>query len=102
MRPNYLKRWINLKKVIPIEKVQKAIKNNDKSLDVQGEWSDNQRIEKSKPCKFGMTDMLDWCGLKMVGRHHSGIDDSRNIANVALKLLEHGFVFNQAMVLSKK
>lgn len=49
-----------------------------------------------------MTDMLAWCGLELEGRHHSGIDDARNIAKVALKLLEHGFVFNQAMVLSKK
>ena len=36
----------------------------------------------------GMKGMLDHLGLELVGRHHSGIDDSRNIAALALNLLE--------------
>ncbi len=48
----------------------------------------------------GMTDMLDLCGLKLEGRHHSGIDDSRNIAACVVKCLEKGFDFHQGMVLS--
>jgi len=36
----------------------------------------------------GMSGMLDHLGLDLVGRHHSGIDDSRNIAALALKLFE--------------
>ena len=46
--------------------------------------------------------MLKWCGLELVGKHHSGIDDARNIAKVVVKMLELGFEFNQSMVLNKK
>jgi len=46
--------------------------------------------------------MLEWCALELEGRHHSGIDDARNIAKVAMKLVEQGFVFNQSMVLNQK
>jgi inhibitor of KinA sporulation pathway (predicted exonuclease) len=47
-----------------------------------------------------MPDMLALCGLELQGRHHSGIDDSRNIAACALACLKKGFVFDQTMVLS--
>jgi len=53
-----------------------------------------------KPPVRGMPDMLDLCGLKLEGRHHSGIDDSRNIAACVIKCLELGFTFTQGMVLS--
>lgn len=36
----------------------------------------------------GMISMLDYFGLSLDGRHHSGIDDSRNIAKVLKKLAE--------------
>eukprot|EP00045_Choanoeca_perplexa_P008712 m.81983 g.81983 ORF g.81983 m.81983 type:complete len:196 (+) comp14588_c0_seq2:76-663(+) len=39
----------------------------------------------------GMPDLLDRCGLKLEGRHHSGIDDTRNIARCALHMLERGW-----------
>jgi len=39
----------------------------------------------------GMTAMLSSLGLPLVGRHHSGIDDCRNIASILCKLVEeHG------------
>mmetsp|Transcript_21507 Transcript_21507/g.54996 ORF Transcript_21507/g.54996 Transcript_21507/m.54996 type:complete len:227 (+) Transcript_21507:1-681(+) len=39
----------------------------------------------------GMTAMLDGLQLPLVGRHHSGIDDCRNIARILCKLVEdHG------------
>ncbi|OQR85065.1 hypothetical protein ACHHYP_20614 [Achlya hypogyna] len=41
----------------------------------------------------GMVDMLSVLGMPLVGRHHSGIDDSRNIAAVAMRMLEGGHVF---------
>ncbi|KAJ3266932.1 hypothetical protein HDU77_008277 [Chytriomyces hyalinus] len=41
----------------------------------------------------GLPDLLNHFGLDMVGRHHSGIDDSRNIAAVARKFLEQGHLF---------
>eukprot|EP01102_Stenamoeba_stenopodia_P016370 TRINITY_DN571_c0_g1_i1.p1 TRINITY_DN571_c0_g1~~TRINITY_DN571_c0_g1_i1.p1 ORF type:complete len:284 (+),score=70.75 TRINITY_DN571_c0_g1_i1:47-898(+) len=39
----------------------------------------------------GMTDMLDLLNLKLDGRHHSGIDDCRNIAKIVLQLLNEGY-----------
>jgi ERI1 exoribonuclease 3 len=37
-----------------------------------------------------MTDLLKHYSIELVGRHHSGIDDTRNIASVVLKMLETG------------
>lgn len=34
-----------------------------------------------------MPDMLDSLGLELVGRHHSGIDDARNIARILVALI---------------
>ncbi|KAJ3413769.1 hypothetical protein HDV05_007589 [Chytridiales sp. JEL 0842] len=44
---------------------------------------------KKKPAT-GMAGMLTTLGLPLVGRHHSGIDDARNIANVARTLVAQG------------
>jgi len=40
-----------------------------------------------KPESDGVKDMLDKLGLEHVGRPHSGIDDSRNVAKAAIKLM---------------
>ncbi len=40
-----------------------------------------------------MTDMLAMLKLKLEGRHHSGIDDTRNIARCALQLMKDGKQF---------
>ena len=40
-----------------------------------------------------MTHMLELCGLELEGRHHSGIDDSRNLARIVLKQLDEGYEF---------
>lgn len=42
----------------------------------------------------GMTGMLDALGLKLEGRHHSGIDDTHNIAKIMLYLIENGRTYN--------
>ena len=42
--------------------------------------------------------MLEKCGLALEGRHHSGLDDSKNIARVAMNLMENGYEFTQGMV----
>jgi inhibitor of KinA sporulation pathway (predicted exonuclease) len=39
----------------------------------------------------GMPELLQRCGLKLEGRHHSGIDDTRNIARCALHMLQQGW-----------
>ena len=61
----YLTRWINVKHVF-----QNEVKGASK--------------------KMGMTYMLDHFKLNLDGRHHSGIDDCKNISKVVLKLLETG------------
>ncbi len=34
--------------------------------------------------------MLEWLGLKLEGRHQSGLDDSRNIARILQELCKKG------------
>ena len=40
----------------------------------------------------GMVYMLDSLGLELIGRHHSGIDDCRNIANIVVRMLQDGWL----------
>jgi ERI1 exoribonuclease 3 len=40
-----------------------------------------------------MESMLEELELELEGRHHSGIDDSKNIARCVLSLLNIGFSF---------
>ncbi|KAF8569635.1 hypothetical protein P879_01444 [Paragonimus westermani] len=61
--PLYFRQWINLKQVY---------------RDVMGQFP------------FGMLDMLSGLGLRHRGRHHSGIDDARNIANILCELIRRG------------
>lgn len=39
----------------------------------------------------GMTSMLKTLCLDLIGRHHSGIDDCRNIARICVRMLEDGW-----------
>jgi len=34
----------------------------------------------------------------MINRHHSGIDDAKNLAQIVLKLLEKGFEFKRDFI----
>jgi len=70
--PNYLKRWINIKKVF-----QSAL-----------DFSDANTIYKIHTVVSGMPEMLQKSGLELIGKHHSGIDDARNIARCVIKTLE--------------
>eukprot|EP00730_Choanoeca_flexa_P012265 TRINITY_DN3816_c0_g1_i1.p1 TRINITY_DN3816_c0_g1~~TRINITY_DN3816_c0_g1_i1.p1 ORF type:complete len:198 (+),score=26.16 TRINITY_DN3816_c0_g1_i1:58-651(+) len=47
-------------------------------------------IKKAYPGRRvrGMVELLEKCGLQLEGRHHSGIDDTRNIARCALHMLK--------------
>ena len=45
--------------------------------------------------KVGMTGMLKEFNIKLVGKHHSGIDDTRNISSIVLHLLEEGIQFKK-------
>jgi len=42
----------------------------------------------------GMKPMLDTLGLPLVGHHHSGLDDSRNIAQILISLCRNGAVID--------
>ncbi|KAI8809303.1 hypothetical protein BJ742DRAFT_708910 [Cladochytrium replicatum] len=70
--------------------------------DCFSQWSNlkfamKEAMPGALPNKLGMPDMLKAVGLPLVGRHHSGIDDSRNIASIVLHLLHagKGFVFDK-------
>lgn len=64
--PEYLTSWINLKKAF---------------VEATGHWP------KTLP------ETLEYCRLEQVGRHHSGIDDCRNITSVLRWLAEKGHIF---------
>lgn len=64
--PNYCKDWVNVKDIYT-----QTYKKKSKS----------------------MVKMLDELNIKLEGNHHSGIDDSKNIAKICLKILEDGGVF---------
>lgn len=49
-----------------------------------------------------MPAMLESLGLPMVGRHHSGIDDARNIAAMCLALLRRGATFEITERITRK
>ncbi|CAH8679521.1 unnamed protein product [Schistosoma rodhaini] len=61
--PDYFKQWINLKQVY---------------CNVMGQFP------------FGMMSMLSGLNIKHTGRHHSGIDDCHNIANILRELIRCG------------
>ena len=81
--PNYLRKYINLKKVFP------AHKYNEKAHEVK--YLHVNAVKK--PQVNGMEQMLQLLKLELKGKHHSGIDDCRNLATVVIKLLQDGFIF---------
>jgi len=72
--PRIYRRWINIKKI----------------------FSKTRRGAKA----FGMPSMLENLGLELVGRHHRGIDDCRNIARMAVALAAVGASFSVTSTLS--
>ena len=58
---DYFRKWINIKELYSM-------------------------VMKQKPS--GMPSMLKGLGLELTGRHHSGIDDSKNIAKILAKLVD--------------
>lgn len=93
--PNYLRRWINLKKAFPKDPNKKNLKEDS------DKWTHIGQENKAKPCG-GMTNMLNALNIPLEGRHHSGIDDARNLAKIVLTLLEKDFEFKQTMVHNSK
>jgi len=71
---DYMRNWINLKEEYPVPATYK---------------------DKRAP---DMVTMLELSKLELQGRHHSGIDDTKNIARVAIYLLENGFIFKRSSI----
>lgn len=46
----------------------------------------------------GMTDMLKKLNIELEGRHHSGIDDSRNTAKIMLKMIADGHKYSDFVI----
>lgn len=67
--PHYLAQFINVKHVFSRQLLGKSQNKN-------------------------MKQMLNQLGLELQGHHHSGIDDTRNIANICLELLGRGCLFH--------
>ena len=45
----------------------------------------------NKKRRLGMAEMLEELDIPLVGHHHSGIDDCRNIVKICLKLHNSGY-----------
>ncbi len=48
--------------------------------------------------KNGMVGMLTELGIPLEGKHHSGIDDCRNISKILIKMFQNGFTFEQFII----
>jgi inhibitor of KinA sporulation pathway (predicted exonuclease) len=49
----------------------------------------------------GMANMLRLQNIKLDGRHHSGLDDSRNIAKIFQKIISDGYKLDETFVVVK-
>ncbi|KAJ3244712.1 3'-5' exoribonuclease 1 [Chytriomyces hyalinus] len=50
-------------------------------------------LTKTVSFRSGLVGMLDYFGLEFIGNQHSGIDDARNIARIAVELMRENVVF---------
>ncbi|KAJ3395874.1 ERI1 exoribonuclease 3 [Lobulomyces angularis] len=72
--PVYFQEWINIKTPFKLYLANSKIKNNK---------------------RLGMPTMLKTFGLPLIGRHHSGLDDCRNICNITYKLIQNGILLEK-------
>jgi len=83
----------DLKIMLPNQLALTKTKLSNYLNELFGSWS-NVKISFSSCLKYtglyGMEQMLDTLGLPLDGHHHSGIDDSRNIAKICQELTKRG------------
>jgi hypothetical protein len=93
--PNWLKRSCNIKKAWPVHIVPNVERreSDGPALTYDFTKADTIKAQSTKGNMYGMTAMLKSCGLELEGKHHSGIDDAKNIARCAINLMERGFEF---------
>jgi len=48
--------------------------------------------------RFDMVEMLKECNIKLEGKHHSGIDDVKNITKIVIHLLKNGAKFHKGNI----
>jgi inhibitor of KinA sporulation pathway (predicted exonuclease) len=73
---------------LPRELINKKIKTKDAYsyfINIKDEY---EYFYKTKA--FGMDKMLQNLGLTLDGKHHSGIDDTRNISKILIKMVSDG------------
>lgn len=70
--PEYLRQWINIKDEF------------------------QYFYNTSKP--MGMAGMLKYLKIPLVGKHHSGIDDCRNLSKIWIRMVNDGYDPNNALV----
>ena len=73
--PRYLRSWSNVKNLFKM----------------------HVATQRRRSCGCGMVAVLQYLDVELEGRHHSGIDDCRNIARIVLRLIDEvfGAVFEQ-------
>ena len=90
--PSYLKRWINIKRVFPLHLFLPSEKDKAHKYEVNNVYRHKHAVID------GMPHMLKTVGLELEGRHHSGIDDTINIARIVIECLKVGFKFHEGHV----
>ena len=88
--PEYLSSYINLKKVFPLH------------LYKEEEYKEIKNIKRAHPVVQGMLEMLELTGIKLEGKHHSGIDDTKNITSIIIRCINDGFSFSPDYILYVK
>ena len=95
--------------------LQKMLSNQARLSDVKVPWYLQEWINIKIPFKanhasfskgtcggFGMASMLESLNLPLIGRHHCGLDDSRNIAAITYALIKKGIVLKKTTEWSPK
>jgi ERI1 exoribonuclease 3 len=76
---------------------KEAFYKNIEYRDYLKSWINVKRIfSEISAFKVGMAGMLRELGLKLDGRHHSGLDDAKNIAKIVLNLINKGLEFKKS------
>ena len=79
----------DLKIQLPRELNNKRLKKNEAYLNFINIKDEFEYFYKSKA--YGMDGMLKYLKMSLDGKHHSGIDDCRNISKILIKMVEDGY-----------
>jgi hypothetical protein len=89
--PSWARCWINVKNIFRqnrplLDRVYKVPVQATAKHKTNGKVQEN----KEEHSALGMPGMLRACGLPLLGRHQSGIDDVRNIVSIVQFMLKAG------------